>query len=151
PGRRRRRVRLRHAAPAAPGRRPGLVRGRLRRGSAPQVLLPDRGRARAHGAFGERVVHGDAGHGRPARWEEWDRAMTAHDDVDRYAAGVRAALVDLGPEARAHLLEALEARLREVASEPDVSLVERLGPPEAYAAELRAAYGAPTSGGRTPA
>jgi HAAS len=61
-------------------------------------------------------------------------------DVRTYAAAVRAAMADLGAKARAHLLEDLEGHLAEVAAESDVPLTERLGPPESYAAELRAAY-----------
>ena len=65
------------------------------------------------------------------------------DAVARYAAAVRAAVADLGDEERAQLLDDLEAHLQEVATETGAPLTERLGPPEAYAAELRAAYGAP--------
>lgn len=61
-------------------------------------------------------------------------------DVAGYAAAVRAALGELGDEERAHLLDDLEGHLAEIAAESDVPLAERLGPPEAYAAELRAAY-----------
>jgi hypothetical protein len=64
------------------------------------------------------------------------------DDVSRYAAAVRAALADLDPGERAQLLEDLEGHLAEVAAETDGPLTDRLGPPEAYGAELRAAYGA---------
>lgn len=72
--------------------------------------------------------------------------MTAHHDPDaiaRYAAAVRAAVADLPAGERAQLLDDLEAHLAEVAADSAVPLTERLGPPEAYAAELRAAYGAP--------
>jgi uncharacterized membrane protein len=72
--------------------------------------------------------------------------MTVQHDPDavaRYAAAVRAAVADLGDEERAQLLDDLEAHLQEVAAESGAPLTERLGPPEAYAAELRAAYGAP--------
>jgi uncharacterized membrane protein len=76
--------------------------------------------------------------------------MTSHDPeaVARYAAAVRAAVADLGAEERAQLLDDLEAHLQEVAAESDAPLTERLGPPETYAAELRAAYGAPPGAGR---
>src|SRR2546425_12132113 len=63
-------------------------------------------------------------------------------DVATYAASVRAALSDLSPEEAEVLLEDLEDHLREVATEVGGPLVERLGPPEQYAQELRAAYGA---------
>jgi len=73
------------------------------------------------------------------------------DAVARYAAAVRVAVADLGPEERAQLLGDLEAHLEEVAAEGGGSLAERLGPPEAYAAELRAAYGAaPPRSSRRP-
>lgn len=70
--------------------------------------------------------------------------MTPQD----YAAAVRAALADLPARDRDALLEDLDEHLAEVAAEPGMSLEERLGSPEAYAAELRAAYGGrPSSGG----
>jgi hypothetical protein len=59
------------------------------------------------------------------------------DETEEYVAAVRAALADV-PD----LLEDLDEHLAEVAAESDRPLTERLGPPEAYAAELRAAYGA---------
>jgi len=64
------------------------------------------------------------------------------DDVTIYAATVRARLADLPATERDALLEDLEQHLAEVAAEGEGSLVDRLGPPEGYAAELRAAYGA---------
>lgn len=64
------------------------------------------------------------------------------DDPAGYAEAVRAALGDLSAEERSSLLDDLEAHLAEVAAEPGTRLVERLGSPEDYAAELRAAYGA---------
>lgn len=70
------------------------------------------------------------------------------DDVARYAAAVRAALAPL-PEEREILLEDLENHLAEVASESDVPLLDRLGKPEDYAAELKLAYGAGTDAGST--
>ncbi|GAA3094260.1 HAAS signaling domain-containing protein [Streptosporangium carneum] len=60
---------------------------------------------------------------------------------DRYAQAVRDALADLPARDREELLEDLDDHLAEVAAESDAPLEERLGPPEAYAAELRAAYG----------
>src|SRR3979411_2356036 len=69
-------------------------------------------------------------------------------DVATYAASVRAALSDLPGDQAEVLLEDLEDHLREVASEEGGPLAERLGPPEQYAQELRAAYTA-THAGRT--
>jgi hypothetical protein len=67
-------------------------------------------------------------------------------DVARYATTVRAAFADLpGPE-RDLLLEDLEDHLQEVAAEAGGPLEERLGAPEAYAAELRASAGLPAAG-----
>src|SRR5258708_17853270 len=147
----RRRLGLRHPPPAPPGRRAGLLPGPVRRGAAPEVLLPHRRGPRADGAVRQRVVRRDAGPVRPARWEEGHPRMTTHngdDDVVRYADAVRAAVAGLEPGERAQLVGDLEAHLREVAAESDAPLVERLGPPEVYAAELRTAYGAPPQGGR---
>ena len=64
------------------------------------------------------------------------------DQVLSYAAAVRGALSDLPASARDQLLADLEDHLAEVAAESGQSLTERLGTPEAYAAELSAAYGA---------
>src|SRR6266481_2161484 len=64
------------------------------------------------------------------------------DDVTTYAATVRANLADLPTIERDALLEDLEQHLAEVAAEGEGSLVERLGSPQAYAVELRAAYSA---------
>ena len=63
------------------------------------------------------------------------------NDVATYAAAVRSALASLPDDERASLLEDLENHLAEVAGESDLSLQERLGKPEDYAAELRSAYG----------
>src|SRR6202521_1689667 len=71
------------------------------------------------------------------------------DDVATYASSVRAALSDLPPAQAEVLLEDLEDHLREVASEAGGPLAERLGPPEQYAQELRAAYGTATAGGKS--
>jgi uncharacterized membrane protein len=60
-----------------------------------------------------------------------------------YLHRVRAALADLPTETRAELLEDEPAHLAEVLSEGSSGLAERLGPPEKYAAELRAAAGLP--------
>ena len=64
------------------------------------------------------------------------------NDVASYATAVRAALAALPDAERESLLEDLEDHLAEVASESDLSLDERLGKPEDYAAELQSAYGA---------
>jgi hypothetical protein len=63
------------------------------------------------------------------------------NDVATYAAAVRSALASLPEAERASLLEDLEDHLAEVAGESELSLEERLGKPQAYAAELRSAYG----------
>ena len=71
--------------------------------------------------------------------------MTSNDQasgVATYAAAVRAALSDLPSDQANILLEDLEDHLREIAAEAEGPLAERLGPPEQYAKELRAAYGA---------
>lgn len=69
-------------------------------------------------------------------------------DVASYAASVRTALSDLSPDQAEVLLEDLEDHLREIAAEAGGPLAERLGPPEKYAQELRAAYGAAQANGR---
>src|SRR5438874_599821 len=61
------------------------------------------------------------------------------NDVASYASAVRAALAPLLDAERESLLEDLENHLAEVASESDLSLQERLGPPEDYAAGLSSA------------
>ena len=75
--------------------------------------------------------------------------MTSNDqagDVATYAASVRAALSDLASDQAEVLLEDLEDHLREIAADAGGPLAERLGPPEQYAQELRAAYGAAQAG-----
>lgn len=62
-------------------------------------------------------------------------------DVTSYAEKVRSALADLPAEQRDELLEDLEGHLLEVSEDGD--LLERIGPPEAYASELRASAGFP--------
>jgi hypothetical protein len=73
---------------------------------------------------------------------------TVDGDVARYAAAVRAAFADLPAPDREALLEDIEDHLVEVAAETGGPLQERLGPPEAYAAELRAWAGLPPPGVR---
>lgn len=68
-------------------------------------------------------------------------------DITAYVERIRAALADLPPTLRDELTEDLPEHLAEVAAEGGGSLVERLGEPEAYAAELRAAAGAPVTTG----
>ncbi|WBC03938.1 hypothetical protein [Micromonospora sp. WMMA1976] len=70
-------------------------------------------------------------------------------EITDYVDRVRAALADLPPVVRDELTEDLPEHLAEVAAEGDGALVDRLGTPEAYAAELRAAAGA--GEGRRPA
>jgi hypothetical protein len=67
-------------------------------------------------------------------------------DVAGYASAVRAACADLPGPDRELLLEDLEDHLQEVAAEAGGPLAERLGEPEAYAAELRASAGLPAPG-----
>ena len=71
------------------------------------------------------------------------------NDVASYAFAVRAALAHLPDAERESLLEDLESHLAEVASESDLSLQERLGKPEAYAADLRSAFGAESNAANT--
>lgn len=60
-------------------------------------------------------------------------------EIENYAAAVRTALADLPEATRNELLEDLTDHLTEVAAEQDGgTLLERLGAPEQYAAELRA-------------
>jgi uncharacterized membrane protein len=69
---------------------------------------------------------------------------TALRPSQAYLAAVAAALADLPAEDRGDLLEDLAAHLAAVEQEDgDVPLVVRLGPPERYAAELRASAGLP--------
>ncbi|MBP1780980.1 MULTISPECIES: HAAS signaling domain-containing protein [Micromonospora] len=70
-------------------------------------------------------------------------------EITDYVDRVRAALADLPPEVRDELTEELPEHLAEVAAEGEGTLVDRLGAPEAYAAELRAVAGAQPS--RRPA
>ncbi|MEA2684553.1 MAG: hypothetical protein QOK05_2881 [Chloroflexota bacterium] len=67
--------------------------------------------------------------------------MSQPESIVVYASAVRAALAGLPEEHREVLLEDLEDHLSEIDAESGGSLEERLGTPEAYAAELRSAYG----------
>lgn len=69
-------------------------------------------------------------------------------EVTTYAAAVRAALADLPAHEADVLLEDLEGHLAEIVAEGEGPLTERLGPPEQYAQELRAAYRATRTEGR---
>lgn len=66
-------------------------------------------------------------------------------EVERYIAGVSAALADLPDSVRQELLEDLPDHLAEIAADDPAALDDRLGSPEAYAAELRAATGVDVS------
>jgi hypothetical protein len=66
--------------------------------------------------------------------------MTEQEIAD-YVERVRRALADLSPTDRDELLEDLPEHLAEVAAEDAGALADRLGTPEAYAAELCAAAG----------
>ena len=71
---------------------------------------------------------------------------TATLDADRYLKDVAPHLAALPAEERADLLDDLAQHLREIAAEEGPPLAERLGPPEAYAAELLASAGVATAG-----
>lgn len=68
-------------------------------------------------------------------------AATTDLDVRGYLAAVKRYLDDLPDDDRRDLLDDLESHLTEVAAEDEGSLVERLGPPDVYARELRASAG----------
>ncbi len=70
---------------------------------------------------------------------------TVNLDADRYLKEVAPHLAVLPADERADLLEDLAQHLREIAAEPGPPLAERLGAPEAYAAELLASAGVPTT------
>jgi hypothetical protein len=67
-------------------------------------------------------------------------------DADRYLKEVAPYLGAVSAEERAELLEDLAEHLREIAAEPGPPLAERLGSPEAYAAELLASAGVTATG-----
>ena len=71
---------------------------------------------------------------------------TATLDAERYLKDVAPHLAALPAEERADLLEDLAQHLREIAAEDGPPLAERLGPPQAYAAELLASAGVATAG-----
>lgn len=72
-------------------------------------------------------------------------ATTASIEVRDYLAAVSRELVDLPADERDDLLEDLDSHLHEVIAEGEGSLVQRLGPPEQYATELRASAGLSSS------
>ncbi|GAA4923359.1 HAAS signaling domain-containing protein [Actinoplanes utahensis] len=74
--------------------------------------------------------------------------LTAQDEIAVYVEGVRQALAGVPAGIRDELLEDLPEHLAEVLAEGGGSLTERLGPPEAYAAELIASAGIPAAGAR---
>ena len=67
-------------------------------------------------------------------------------DAERYLKDVAPHLAALPADERADLLEDLAQHLREIAAEEGPPLAERLGPPEAYAAELLASAGVVAAG-----
>lgn len=72
--------------------------------------------------------------------------MTTHERPlsaagDAYLAAVGAALAGVPDSDRQELLDDLAEHLAELAHESDAGLIERLGPPEQYAAELLASAG----------
>ncbi len=69
-------------------------------------------------------------------------------EITEYATAVRVALANAAD--RDDLLEDLEDHLAEIAAESGQPLSDRLGSPEAYAAELRAAYGAESRSRHSP-
>ena len=68
-------------------------------------------------------------------------SSTASPDVDSYLAAVRAALEDLPAGERDDLLAEVEVSIVEAAGEGETAVAARLGPPQEFAAELRAAAG----------
>ena len=66
---------------------------------------------------------------------------TNQDDIVEYVKAVRAALAGLPESTRDELIEDLPEHLAEVKADGVGSLTDRLGTPEAYAAELRATAG----------
>jgi hypothetical protein len=66
---------------------------------------------------------------------------TGQDEITTYVEGVRSALAGLPEATREELLEDLPEHLAEVRAEGTGTLTERLGTPQAYAAELRGTAG----------
>lgn len=77
-----------------------------------------------------------------------NNAVGPAPDLDAYMAAIRGQLLDLSEEEREDLLDDLRQHLQEVAAESEEPLVDRLGPPEGYAAELRATAALPVAPAR---
>jgi hypothetical protein len=77
-------------------------------------------------------------------------ATVVPSEVAAYLAAIRDALGDLGPEERDDLMAEVEASLIETAEEDDRPIAARLGPPDEFAAELRASAGLPPAGPAPP-
>jgi hypothetical protein len=71
-------------------------------------------------------------------------------ELESYLAAVREALADLPPAERDDLLAEVEVSLAEAASEGEGPIAARLGPPQDFAAELRAAAGLHAGAPRPP-
>ena len=85
------------------------------------------------------VLPGAADAGTGSRPDVRADARTA--EIAAYLADVRGAMIDLDPGVRDGLLEDLPEHLAEVAAADPSPLQSRLGPPAAFAAELRSAAG----------
>ncbi len=72
-------------------------------------------------------------------------------EVAEYLGAVRAALADLPAEERDELLADVEGSLLDAANESGEPIAARLGPPERFAGELRAAAGLEPAPAATPA
>jgi hypothetical protein len=70
-----------------------------------------------------------------------DTAPDRSDEIQRYLDGVWAALRDLSADVRQELIDDLPQHLAEIAADDPAPLETRLGSPDVYAAELRAAVG----------
>src|SRR4030095_596703 len=137
------RLGLRHPAAAVRRRPPYLVRGALGGGAAPQVLRDQRGRPGPAGRLDRHLAVVHRRHGQAARLRRGGGGVndTITAEIARSATALRAACAALPGPDRELLLEDLEDHLQEVAAEAGGPLSERLGRPEAYAAELRASAG----------
>jgi uncharacterized membrane protein len=76
---------------------------------------------------------------------------TVPDDVRTYLSAVRTRLDDLPTEEREDLLADVELSILESAEETEVPVELRLGPPDAFADELRTAAGLPPRAGASAA
>ena len=151
----RRRLGLRHAAPALLGRGADLVRRAVRRRAAPQVLRHQR--AGAHGARDAKDVGGVRRHDGRSADRKGDSSMSetltgetgevaglpcrrSRESVDRPGPCRSARRPDRGPRGTP-----ARGRRPRRAARP---LESSLGSPSEYAAELRASAGLPARGGR---